>query len=71
MNAAYPALFENYKNFIESRGIALKSGECMNADMLTDVKMCGKVELSLRRIINKISNSVRKRLKLPGIKKTP
>lgn len=71
MNAAYPALFENYKNFIESHGIALKSGECMNADMLTDVKMCGKVELSLRRIINKISNSVKKRLKLPGIKKTP
>lgn len=71
MNAAYPALFENYKNFIESHGIALKSGECMNADMLTDVKMCGKAELSLRRIINKISNSVRKRLKLPGIKKTP
>ena len=71
MNAAYPALFQNYKNFIESHGIALKSGECMNADMLTDVKMCGMIELSLRRIISKASNSVKKRLNLLRRKKTP
>lgn len=43
----------------------------MNADMLTDVKMCGMIELSLRRIISKASNSVKKRLNLLRIKKTP
>lgn len=62
MNAAYPALFENYKNFITSQNLPFRCGECANAGMLSEVKVRGRIELFARRIAFKARRSAAKRL---------
>lgn len=62
INAAYPKLFENYKNFITSQGLPFNSGKCANAGMLSEVKVRGRIELFARRIAFKARRSAAKRL---------
>ena len=62
MNAAYPALFENYKNFITSQNLPFRCGECANAGMLSEARVRGRIELLARRIAFKARRSAAKRL---------
>lgn len=62
MNAAYPALFENYKNFITSQNLPFRCGECANASMLSEARVRGRIELLARRIAFKARRSAAKRL---------
>lgn len=62
MNAAYPGLFENYRNFITSQNLPFRCGECANAGTLSVVKMRGRAELLARRLLFKARRSAAKRL---------
>lgn len=73
INAAYPKLFENYKNFITSQGLPFNSGKCANSGLLSDIEMRGPTLsppaavlklswLECKRLFRRLSRSAAKRL---------